>query len=73
MRSQHLDDSDRKPLCLSKWVQRGQERDHGTGTRLRTVAGLTELDPLTESIHSGEIFHWRQGAALWRSFSPNGA
>lgn len=70
VRSQHLDDSDRKPLCLAKWVQRGQQRDHSTGTGPGlTVAGLTELDPLTWSIRSGEIFHWREGAALWRRAS----
>lgn len=66
VRGQHLENSDRKPLCLAKWVQRGQQRDHSTGTRLWTAAGLAELDPLTKSIRSGEIFHWREGAALWR-------
>ena len=76
MRSQHLDDSDWKSFSLSEGVQRGQQRDRGTGTGLRgTVsapvsvsAGLAELDPLTDSIRSGrEIFHWREGAALRRT------
>lgn len=67
VRSQHLDNSDRKPLCLTKWVQRGQQRDHGTGTRLRADACLTELDPRNYSIRSGEIFHWREGATLWET------
>lgn len=50
VRGQHLEDADGEPLRLPKWVQRGQQRDRGTGTRVFKVGGLTERDQLTNSI-----------------------
>lgn len=64
VRSQHLDKSDWKSLCLAEWIQRGQQRDPSTGMRLRTGAGLTQLDVRSHRIRSGGIFHRRRSAAL---------
>lgn len=63
VRGQHLDESDWKSLCLAEWIQRGQQRDPSTGTRLRTGAGLAELDARSHRIRSGGIFHLRRSAA----------
>lgn len=64
MRSQHLDKSDWKSLCLAEGIQRGQQRNPSTGTRLRTGAGLAEVDVRRHWIRSGGKFHRRESAAL---------
>lgn len=64
VRGQHLDKSDRKSLCLAEWIQRGQQRNPSTGTRLRTGASLAGVDVRRHWIRSGGKFHRGQGAAL---------